>query len=179
MVLSWFRKEEEEPSSPKVLKPTQPRVRIGELLRADLILVSPPALDKDELIRHLGRTLCERRGLGDPAPLLSRVFLREQGICTTLDTGLSAPHARIDGLEDFVAILGLVPQGLADPKQPDLLIRAMFLFFSPNRQEAVTRHLHLLRGVASLLQPAFIEAMLQEPEPALILELIERAEQGG
>ena len=69
-------------------------------------------------------------------------------------------------------MLALVPKGMPDPKQPDLIIRAMFLFFSPNRQEAFTQHLHLLRGVSSLFQPAFIDEVLKAPKPEAVLRLI-------
>ncbi|MDE2291618.1 MAG: PTS sugar transporter subunit IIA, partial [Elusimicrobia bacterium] len=131
------------------------------------------------LIGALVKELCSKASLGDPAPFLARVLEREQGISTTLDTGLAVPHARMDGISDIAAILGLVPQGLPDPKQPDLVIRAVFLFFSPNRQEAFTQHLHLLRGVSTLFQPPLIEALLGDPSPAAAMRAIRARENGA
>ncbi len=152
------------------------QVWISRLLSEELILIRPPARDKDQLLRGLVDRLCSVRGLGDPAPLLAKVLEREQGISTTLDTGLSLPHARLDAASQIVAVLGLVPGGLIDPKQPDLPIRAMFLFFSPNKQEAFSRHLQLLRGVAALFQPPFLDQLLAQSSPSEVLELIRRKE---
>ncbi|MBI2363280.1 MAG: hypothetical protein HYV15_07870, partial [Elusimicrobia bacterium] len=86
---------------------------------------------------------------------------------------------RMDNLAEIAAILGIVPGGLPDPKQTDLSIRAVFLFFSPNRQEAFTQHLHLLRGVSTLFQPALIEAITRDPAPASVIKAIRDKEAGA
>lgn len=186
MVLGWFKKDEDKAPSSKQAPPSgtagssvgTKRVSVSLLLRDDLIIVSPPELDKDGLVKLLAEHLCSKLSLGDPAPYLAKVLEREQGISTTLDTGLAVPHARMDGLDRIVASLGLVPDGMTDPKQPDLVIRAMFLFFSPNRQESFTQHLHLLRGVSSLMQPAFIDEVLRDPSGPSVLKLIRKKEYG-
>ena len=162
-------------SSAGPVLPVAKAVSISDLLTEDLILYLPGAKDKNQVIDKLVNKLAKARDLGDPAPLLREVLKREQGISTTLDTGLSLPHARVD-VPDIATILGLIPLGLPDSKQPEMTIRAMFLFVSPSRQEAFTRHLHLLRSVASLFQPAFIEQLLAAGTPAKALELIRKQE---
>ena len=190
MTLGWWKKKE-EPEAPPVRTTPSPAVpavgapaarkslSIGPLLREDLVVIPPAGLAKDALIGHLVTELCSKANLGDPAPFLAKVLEREQGISTTLDTGLAVPHARMDNLADIAAILGIVPGGLPDPKQPDLSIRAVFLFFSPNRQEAFTQHLHLLRGVSTLFQPALIETIIGDPTPAAVLKAIRAKEAGA
>lgn len=182
MPLGWFKKKDAEPApapapapaAPAPVAPPPPRkaLSIGRILREDLVVVPPPGLDKDGLIAFLVKDLCAKAGLGAPEGFLAKVLEREQGISTTLDTGLAVPHARMDNLPEICAVLGLVPSGLKDPKHPDLSIRAVFLFFSPNRQEAFTQHLHLLRGVSTLFQPALIDAILADPSPAAVLKAI-------
>lgn len=179
MALGWFGKKEGVSPSSKNAKSasgssggSSKNVSLSRILGPDLIIVSNNGLSKDQLIEHLVRELCKRRNLGDPAPFLSKVLEREKGISTTLDTGLAVPHARMDNLAEISAVLALVPKGMSDPKQPDLIIRAMFLFFSPNRQEAFTQHLHLLRGVSSMFQPAFIDEILQAEKASAVLRLI-------
>lgn len=191
MALGWFKKKVEEPvitpapfppplPPPAVGVPAARKVQpIGRLLREDLIIGVPQGLDKDALIALLVKDLCAKASLGAPEGFLAKVLEREQGISTTLDTGLAVPHARMDGIADIAAILGLLPEGLPDPKDPDLSIRAVFLFFSPNRQEAFTQHLHLLRGVSTLFQPAFIKSILSDPAPAAVLKLIRDKEAGA
>ena len=155
---------------------TKGAVSLTRLLSDGMIVVSSKGLKKDELISDLVRRLCEKRALGDPSVFLNKVLEREQGISTTLDTGLAVPHARMDGLENLAAVFALVPEGLPDPKQPDLIIKAVFLFFSPNRQEAFTQHLHLLRGVSSLFQPDFIDELHKISDSAEILKKIAEKE---
>jgi PTS system nitrogen regulatory IIA component len=164
MGLGWFLgKGDKESGTPKRPRPSsggaKGSVSLGRLLSDGLVVISEEGLKKEALIEKLVRQLCEKRNLGDPKVFLNRVLEREQGISTTLDTGLAVPHARMDDLDNIAAIFALVPGGLPDPKQPDLVIKAMFLFFSPNRQEAFTQHLHLLRGVSSLFQPEFIDEL--------------------
>ena len=187
MAPAWFkRREKTDPpaaaqkpsgnaSSGEQAPPAAKAVPISRFLSEDLIQVLPGAKDKNQVIDKLVNKLCKARGLGDPAPLLRKVLEREQGISTTLDTGLSMPHARVD-IPEIAVILALLPNGIPDPKQPEMAIRAMFLFFSPNRQEAFTQHLHLLRSVASLFQPAFIDQLVAAGSPAKALELVRKQE---
>ena len=174
MAMGWFKKgaEGEKPATSPVVK----TIPLSRLLSPELVLRPPSGLDKEGLVDILVRTLCARAGLQKPETFLAKVLEREKGISTTLDTGLAVPHARVDDLESICAVLALIPGGLRDPKQPDLLIRAMFLFFSPNRKEAFTQHLHLLRGVSSLFQPGFIEEILKCRDGQAAMRLITERE---
>ncbi|MBI4346162.1 MAG: PTS sugar transporter subunit IIA [Elusimicrobia bacterium] len=181
MAPAWFKRREKKDSAAP--NPGQPAVAvspkgisIGKLLTDELVVFLPEVKEKNQAIDRLVARLCATRKLGDPAPMLRKVLDREQGISTTLDTGLSLPHARVDDVQEISTILGLLPQGIPDPKQPELKIRAIFLFFSPNRQEAFTRHLHLLRTVSALFQPAFIDQLLAAGTPAKALEAIRKQE---
>lgn len=190
MVLSWFQKKgkkaETPPSGPTQAAPAPVRgaarapqgPSISRLLGEDLVLLSPAFRDKDELVELMVRRLCAAKALPGPEAFLQKVLEREQGISTTLDTGLSLPHARVDGLPDIVAVLSLLPRGIQDPKQPELLIRAMFLFFSPNVPAAFGRHLQLLRSVSALFQPVLIEQLAAAQTPSQALELLRRKESG-
>jgi mannitol/fructose-specific phosphotransferase system IIA component (Ntr-type) len=82
----------------------------------------------------------------------------------------------VDGLSRIAAAMAVVPGGLADPMQPDLPIRVVFLFFSPNSKEFYPVHLQLLRAVSSLLQPGLIENLEKAASPRAILELLRSAE---
>lgn len=151
-------------------------MRISSLLSEALILIPQPDADKNRLIELLVAKLCEKTGQQDVSGILAKVQDREQGISTTLDTGLSLPHVRLDNLPAIVAAMALVAPGIPDPKQPDLVIRVMFLFFSPNKPESFPLHLQLLRGVSSLFQPSLIDQMVKASSPAAALEMIRKAE---
>ncbi len=169
--MAWFQKK--EPGS----GPRPPAaIRVHELLDERSIVFPAAALDKPAVLEALVSRTCEAHDLGDPAPFLQRVREREQGISTTLDSGLSLPHARIDGLDAIAAGLALLPHGLKDPHNPDIPIRAMFLFFSPNRQDAFSKHLQVLRGVSALFQAPLIAELCALKSPAEALSRLAAAE---
>ena len=177
----WFGKKDPPTPLPSVpaAKPVAGRtkaVKVSSLLTQDTILLAPPGMDKNRLLESLVAKLCAVKGYPSSKPFLEKVMEREQGISTTLDTGLSLPHARMDDLPSLSAALAVVAHGIADPKQQELTIRVMFLFFSPNKPEAFPLHLQLLRCVSSLFQPAFIDQLCRATSPAAVMELVRKVE---
>lgn len=148
------------------------KISIAALLSEDLIRTQMAASDKVVMMEDLVQELCAVKAMKDPKGLLEQMLQREKGINTTLDSGLSLPHARIDGLTDIAAILGLLSKPLPDPKWEQSPIRAMFLFFSPNRPEAYSQQLQLLRSIALLFNEAFLDRLLASETPAQALALI-------
>ncbi len=166
---------------PTASTPRSPRsakgVKVSSLLAPETVLVAAPGSDKAAILENLITILCAARGLGDPAPFLAEVMKREQGISTTLDTGLSIPHARItEGLAGIVAALTAIPQGVPDPKQPDLMIRVMFLFLSPHKPDAFPLHLQLLRAASSLFKGALIDQIVGCASGTAVLDLLRKVE---
>lgn len=185
-MVEWFKKNKDKkpPPSEKSARPVVDRtapaspkgIAVGKILTPELVLLLPSEKDKASVVETLVKRLCAVKKFNDSSAFLKKVMEREQGISTTLDTGLSLPHARIDGITDIAAILGVLPTGIADPVQPDMTIRAMFLFFSPNIPSAFSHHLHLLRHVSAVFQPDFIDQLASAAGSAEALELIRRKE---
>lgn len=174
---SWFSKSTPPADASKeAAKTLRNGVKVSRLLSEETILIAERSLDKNGLLRAAVERLCDKKGLADRAVLLEKVLEREKGISTTLDTGLSLPHARIDGLSEIVAAMALAPQGVCDPSHPEVAIRVMFLFFSPNKQESFPMHLQLLRGVSSLFQPALIDRLAKAASPSEALEILRAQE---
>jgi len=147
-------------------------VRVSSLLKEESILIAAPGFDKAALLETMIARMCAQRGVRDYKPFLAKILEREKGISTTLDTGLSLPHARVEELSDILAGLVLLPQGLDDAQQPELKIRVIFLFFSPNKSEFFATHLQILRAVSSLFAPSVIERLTEAATPAQALEMI-------
>lgn len=177
--MSWFHKQVPGslPTPQDAPAPHAARgLKIGSLLGADVILFPAASEDKAAVLRALSAAVCRRAGLADPEPLLAKVQERERGISTTLDTGLSLPHARVDGIDGILAGMAVLKTPIPDSKQADLAIRVVFLFFSPNKPEAFPLHLQLLRGVSSLFQPALIDRLAAAASPAEALALVRALE---
>lgn len=150
---------------------------VARLLSKDLIRIHLVYSDKNGLMEYLMRELCAVKALENPRLLREAMLKREsEGIATTLDTGLSLPHARIAGLKEVFAILGLLATPLADPRQADAPIRGMLLFFSPDLPEATSRHLYLLRSIALLFQDVFLDELVKAGSPEQALLLIQQRE---
>ncbi|MDE2492165.1 MAG: PTS sugar transporter subunit IIA [Elusimicrobia bacterium] len=176
--MAWFQKKTSGPAAAKPGAPTPaPKgLKISALLTEEVVLFPDEGRAKEAVLEDLVAAVCRRARIGDTAPFLSRVLEREQGISTTLDTGLSLPHARMDGLSSILAGMAVLKTPVADPKQPDLPIRVVFLFFSPNKQDAFPLHLQLLRGVSSLFQPSLIDQLTAASGPAAALALVRKLE---
>lgn len=91
------------------------------------------------------------------------ILKREQGISTTLDTGLSIPHARLEGLDSFKAAVAVLPQGIKDDF--GLQIKVVFLFLSPSGEQYFPEHLKLLAKLAETFTTTFIDEICQLKSP--------------
>lgn len=181
---SWFQKKPADAADAADAAATTPKparpgaaVRVCDLLREETIVVDPAVPHKAALLDLLVERVCKAHSLPDAAALGAKVREREQGISTTLDTGLSLPHARVDNLAQLCAGLAVLPKGLVDPQQPSLSIRATFLFFSPNKPDAFPLHLQVLRSVSTLFQPSVLDELVRARTPADALKLLRSREQ--
>ncbi|HAZ08372.1 MAG TPA: hypothetical protein DCZ01_07615 [Elusimicrobia bacterium] len=178
--MGWFQKKPSRSLAPDAAKTSSSRaskgLKISSLLCDETVLFPAEGQDKAAVIEALARAVCRRAAIADWTVFLNKVLEREQGISTTLDTGLSLPHARMDGIDGILAGVAVLKTPIPDPKQSDLSIRVMFLFFSPNKQEAFSLHLQLLRGVSSLFQPALIDQITAASTPSVVLELVRKLE---
>lgn len=148
------------------------KFKLSSLIHADNILVVSQLTTKNELIKQLVDRVCDLNPGLDGADILAQVLKREEGISTTLDTGLSIPHARLEEIDDFKAALAVIPGAVEDPSNPDLKIEAMFLFLSPAKQIFFQKHLMILATLAETFKAAFIEEISQLKSPADIAALI-------
>lgn len=135
------------------------KFKISSLLPAERVFRIEGKPAKAEVIERLTRAVCAGVPNLDADEVLAQVLKREKGISTTLDTGLSIPHARLEELEGFQAALAVLPQGIEDPSGPHLEIKAMFLFLSPARQAFFQQHLQILAALAEVFKPEFISAL--------------------
>jgi mannitol/fructose-specific phosphotransferase system IIA component (Ntr-type) len=138
---------------------SEPSIKISDLLRPKRILIIKGTEDKDSLIERLVLLISKDNSKLEKDFLLEKITQREQGISTTLDTGLSIPHARIDEIKDFIASLALIPQGIIDTSGQSATIKAMFLFLSPSDARFFQRHLKLLSLLSSMFRPEFINRL--------------------
>ena len=120
-----------------------------------IYLINNPTT-KQELVQNLVTNICNGTAL-NKEEVFKAIIKREQGISTTLESGLSIPHARLEGLTAFRAVLAVIPQGVQDDFGKN--IKVMFLFLSPSGAQYFPEHLKLLAKLAETFTPAFIEEL--------------------
>lgn len=145
------------------------KFNLGSLLSVSKILVEEGSVTKTALIKKLIDAVCQGEPKLDGADILAQVLKREEGISTTLDTGLSIPHARLEEITDFKAALAVLPVPVEDPVNPNLSIKAMFLFLSPAKPVFFQKHLQILSSLAETFKPEFIDELIALGNPAQIL----------
>lgn len=121
---------------------------------------------KQEVVSALVENVCTGTNL-NKEEVFKAIIKREQGISTTLNTGLSIPHARLEGLDSFKAVVAVIPDGLKDDF--GLQIKVVFLFLSPSGEQFFPEHLKLLAKLAETFTPAFIEDLCKLTKPEDII----------
>lgn len=152
----------------------QEKIASGGLLTLDKILPVTGETDKKTLIFRLVQTACRGLARVDVAEAAAQVLKREEGLGTALETGLAIPHARLEELDDFAAAAAILYRPLADEKHPQKPTKVMFLFLSPDNPSFFKRHLQLLSFLAETFQPALVEELAGEQNPARVAEILAR-----
>lgn len=147
-------------------------VTVSKLLKTDSILFFPGAREKTGIIDSLIQHMCKVNPELNAKTAMKRVMQREQESSTVVDTGFSIPHARMDDIDGFSVALGLIPDGVQDPGQPGITVKAMFLFLSPINPQFLKKHLQLLAALSALFQPALIDRLVSLNTEQQVMETI-------
>lgn len=150
----------------------QNKFRLSSIITPEQVIIAPENTTKAGLIGLLVERVCASNPQLDGADILAQVLKREEGISTTLDTGLSLPHARLEEIDDFKAALAVIPGGISDPAHPDLSIKTMFLFLSPARQTFFQKHLQVLATLAETFKADFIEEISALPTAEAVASVL-------
>jgi mannitol/fructose-specific phosphotransferase system IIA component (Ntr-type) len=150
-------------------------VRLADLLTEDRIRIPLVSRTKEEVLRELVALLAKTPQAAQP--LLASVMERERKLSTGIGRGVAIPHgrsARAQGLEVAFGISAApIDYGSLDG-QP---VRLFFLLVSPLDQPSA--HCEALGRIARVLASESVtEGLLQAPNPASVLALLTRREDG-
>lgn len=136
---------------------TPEKINIAALLQ-DRIFILPGRPAKEDVLKRLTQAVCRTAEALDAQTVWEQIVQRERGLGTTLDTGLSIPHVRLEELEEFKAALAVLPQGIQDGAGRTET-KAVFLFLSPARPVYFQKHLQLLACLAETFSPTFLAGL--------------------
>lgn len=129
-------------------------------IRLDCIRLNLTATDtKANAIRELVNILGDAGVIPDRDTLFDAVMKREQQVTTGLQDGIAVPHARIDGIDEVHAAIGIIPDGMDFEALDGNPTKLIVLLASPAHHSAT--HLQCLATLGSMaLTPGFMEAIL-------------------
>lgn len=148
-------------------------MRLGSLIRPDLIFPDLPAGDRAEVLRALAGRLAERGLVSDAGTLFDKLWEREQLGSTALGGGIAIPHCKLDRLKSGVVALGRVQEGVDFGAADGQPVRLFFLVISPSQSPA--EHLQILAAISRWVKGGGrVEALLAEPDAGALYEYLQR-----
>jgi len=165
--MNWLKKLTEKPKSP--VKSKIPAV--SSYLSEKRIVFFTAGPSKRQVLGNLIGTL----DLSDPSSAINAILAREEIGSTIIAPGLALPHARLEGLHQIEAAVGICPSGVHDPHDGGTPIQVFVLFLGP--ADNMKEHLSFLSSVAALFQKAmFVDQLSKLASPQGILHAIKQAE---
>ncbi len=156
-------------------------MNFSAMMHQDLIRVDFTARHKDEALRQIASIAAEAPVLQDVGGdvLYEKLQEREAAVSTGLGNGVAIPHARIEGLTEFVVFALLAPRGVEFAALDKRKVQVFFVVFAP--ADRVTEQLKVLATISRMLsQPAVKREVLQASDTDTLYEVIVRnADEGG
>ena len=146
-------------------------VSLAALLTPENVIFLEGKPSKEEAVRQLTeRILPQVSGLIARKALFDRVAEVEK-LNPVLESGFYIPHAKFPELDNFHAVLGLLPGGFIDPVT-GINVKAVLLLLSPHKPAFFQRHLNMLSLLSQTFQPELIEKLAALKDQAAVAALI-------
>ncbi len=117
------------PAMRLILRPTK-KWRLRDALSSKLFLRELKAGSPREAIQEMTAAVGEAVGL-DAEALEAAVWTREEALSTGIGNGVALPHARIEGLQESLVVVGFSDTGIDFDAPDDKLAHAIFLILTP------------------------------------------------
>ncbi len=151
-------------------------MRLGSLIRPDLIFPDLPAGDKAEVLRELAERMAGKGVAPDAEKLYRKLLEREQLGSTGIGNGVAIPHCKLEGLSKGVVAIAMVPEGVDFGAVDGLPVRLLFLVASPAQSPA--EHLQILAAISRWIKGGQrAEAVLGLRDPGAVYDFLQR--EGG
>jgi Na+/H+ antiporter len=143
-------------------------LNIAKYLDKDLIRLSLSAEDKTGVITELVDIAAAAGAISHRDDVLQAVFDREASMSTGFDNGVAIPHAKIDGPENIVLVIGIKKTGIEFESLDGKPARLFFLIISPKSQ--VGPHIQLLAEIARKMgNPEIREGIIEAGDASEII----------
>lgn len=131
----------------------RPAMTLSALITADDVLLPFEASDKWEAIRRLVDHLVDtgRVDAKQGESIHEAIVARERSMSTGMERGIAIPHAAVDGIEDVIACLGVLPadEGLIFESVDGGATHLIVLLVIPRSKKLL--HIRTLADIARVL----------------------------
>jgi mannitol/fructose-specific phosphotransferase system IIA component (Ntr-type) len=147
-------------------------VRLGALIRPELIFPDLPAADRSKVLRAFADRVAGRGLVQSGAELFQRLWEREQLGSTGIGSGIAIPHCKLPGLAQGIVAVGLAAAGVDFGAADGRPVKVLFLVVSPSGAPA--EHLQVLAAISRWLRAdQHAERILALQDPAQVYDLLE------
>jgi len=149
-------------------------MKLYSLLTEEQIRLNLEEASLEEAIHEMLSGAEERLAEAPVDRALALLLERERNLSTSIVEGVCLPHARVDGLQQFVLLVGASPKGIPPLEGSTGLIHLIFVILTPLTKN--TLMLQTLAAVARLLSnPKTRQALVNVKTPARVLKIIEES----
>jgi Ca2+-transporting ATPase len=153
-------------------------MKLSDLLDARVITLTLKARDKKGALEEMVGILRRTGQLNDPRRIAEALLEREASESTAVGRGMAFPHARVEGLKNPVALLGLSKKGVDFGAVDGRSVHLFFLFLTPAERTDI--HLQVLSKSSALFSDARLYHTLRKAKtPHAALSLLLHHEKGG
>jgi PTS system nitrogen regulatory IIA component len=146
-------------------------VRLGSLIRPELIFPDLPAADRPEVLRAFADRIAGQGLVASGAGLFQRLWEREQLGSTGIGAGIAIPHCKLPGLTHGIVAVGLVPGGVDFGAADGQPVKVLFLVVSPDGAPA--EHLQILAAISRWVRAdRHAERVLALRQPGEVYDLL-------
>ncbi|MCK5598458.1 PTS sugar transporter subunit IIA [bacterium] len=91
--------------------------------------------DKFDLITRFAARTCKLADIPGEAVFIEELLNRERQLSTGIGLGIAIPHARIDGIDDFILSIARVKEGIPFESIDNKPVKALFLIAAPRSRQ--------------------------------------------
>jgi len=149
-------------------------MKLYSLLTEDQVRLNLDAESLEEAIREMLRPQEPHLEPVGSERVLEALLERERNFSTSIVEGICVPHARIDGLQDFILLIGASPKGIPSSNGKSDRTFLIFVILTPLTKN--TLMLQTLAAVARLVSsPKTRQALQNVKSPSRVLKIIEES----
>ncbi len=142
-----------------------------DLIDETCMTTSFSAEDKEDALRKLAQLASKSDKLSGISvdTLYAKLKEREDQGTTAFGREIALPHARIDGIKDFLIFVAIAPKGVKFDALDKKKVKLFFVILGP--PELATTHLKILATISrSIVHTPIIDELLAAKSPSVLME---------